>query len=77
MEKKSEEPQGFGMNSLSASDVEFLRLLSHGLDVDEAARHLRLRGGVGSARLARLKHTLSAATTAHLVATALRLGIVK
>jgi DNA-binding CsgD family transcriptional regulator len=62
-------------HDFTASELEFLRLLSHGVDADEAARHLKLRGG-SAPRLIRLKRRLDAVTTAHLVATALRHGLI-
>lgn len=65
------------MKEFTTSELAFLRLLSHGLDVDEATRHVGLRADAGAQRLARLKRALSATTTAHLVATALRRGLIQ
>ena len=62
---------------VTPKDCKLLSLLSHGMDQDAAARHLGLSHGAVVARLRVLKVRLSANSTTHLVAIALRTKLIK
>ena len=61
----------------SEQDRKLLNLLSHGMDQDAAARHLKMTHGAVVARIRILKARLNANSATHLVAIALRTKLIK